>query len=233
MISKLQTKNIAYSALILVAAFLINSCSDLGNPVDPPEPEPDNAPVLDSIGAQYALAGNTFEIVITASDDYSAVTLTASIVPNGASFIDSGNGVGVFSWIPTLPNLDTVITINVTFVATDTAMQSDSETITITITGRSFNNYINPLFQTTGCSATNCHGTSPQSGFSVASYTSVLAGGINGAGIVPGRPDLSIVYLKLTANPPFGLRMPRFSTPFSDQRLDSIRLWILAGAPQN
>ena len=227
MISKIQTKNIVYGSLFLITAFLINSCSDLGNPVDPPGP--DLPPTLDSIGSRVTLADDTLRIVVTATDDNSSVTLTTTTLPIEASFFDSGNGIGVFTWVPTLT--DSVASIS--FFATDSAGQVASETITITIIGQTFDNYINPLFQT-WCSESNaCHGAFTASEFSVSDYSSVLDGGLNGTGIVPGQPESSVVFQKLSPTPPFGLRMPRFSTPFSDQRLDSIRLWILAGAPQN
>ena len=102
-----------------------------------------------------------------------------------------------------------------------------------TPTPLTFNDYIRPLFQNR-CSSSSCHGTSPgQGGFSVANYASVLAGGVNGSGIIPGQPQSSNVYLKLTAAPPFGNRMPQGGPFFSQAKLDSISMWIIAGAPES
>ena len=98
-----------------------------------------------------------------------------------------------------------------------------------------YNDYIGPLFQSR-CGSSICHGSSQQSGFSVASYTSVLVGGTisAGKGIVPNDIANSFVYQQLlpTALTPPG-RMPQTGGFLSQSKLDSIAMWIMAGAPES
>lgn len=104
-----------------------------------------------------------------------------------------------------------------------------------TPTALTYNGFIGPLFLSR-CGSSICHGTSQQSGFSVASYTSVLAGGniSAGNGIVPNDLANSFVYQQLlpTAQTPPG-RMPQTGGFLSQSKLDSIALWIMAGAPES
>ncbi len=52
--------------------------------------------------------------------------------------------------------------------------------------------------------------------------------------VKPGMPDSSYLYLKLTLDKPtFGARMPMNALPLTQDLLDIIRKWILAGAPKN
>lgn len=48
--------------------------------------------------------------------------------------------------------------------------------------------------------------------------------------VVPGQPEMSLLYQKLSAAPPCGSRMPLGGTGFSDAQLEMIRSWIAAGA---
>jgi hypothetical protein len=97
-----------------------------------------------------------------------------------------------------------------------------------------FKDFVGPLFAA-NCTNGACHGSTPgQSGFSVLSYTSVLAGGNNSGrnGIVLNDTTASIVFQKIGDTPPFGARMPRTGPPYLAQStIDSIAMWILAGAP--
>lgn len=75
-----------------------------------------------------------------------------------------------------------------------------------------------------------------QSGFDMASYSTVRAGGgRSGASIViPGDPCDSILVQKLEASPPFGARMPRNGPPFlTAAELQLVRDWIIEGARDN
>jgi hypothetical protein len=63
--------------------------------------EVDRAPVLAAIGAQGVVEGNLLEFAVVAVDpDGQPVTLSIGLPPPGASFVDSGNGSGLFSWTP-------------------------------------------------------------------------------------------------------------------------------------
>lgn len=86
------------------------------------------------------------------------------------------------------------------------------------------------------CGSSSCHGATPgQSGFSVLSYSSAISGGSNSAGngIVANDTAASVVYQKLLTTPPFGGRMPQGGPFFAQSTLDSIAMWIMAGAPQS
>lgn len=97
-----------------------------------------------------------------------------------------------------------------------------------------FQDFVGPLFAAK-CTNGACHGSTPgQSGFSVLSYNSALAGGSRsaGKGIVPNDTTASVVFQKIGTTPPFGARMPFSGPPYLPQStIDSIATWILAGAP--
>ena len=50
--------------------------------------------------------------------------------------------------------------------------------------------------------------------------------------VVAGMPDLSFLILKLVGPPDssFGARMPLVGAPLTEDEIDTIRSWILAGA---
>ena len=89
------------------------------------------APVLDSIGAKMVDEGQTLEFRVAATDpDGDSITLTAVDVPVNASFVDSGDGAGSFTFTPDFTQADTYY---VTFIATDTTGLSDSEEVEIVV----------------------------------------------------------------------------------------------------
>lgn len=52
--------------------------------------------------------------------------------------------------------------------------------------------------------------------------------------IVPGDPQNSLLYLKVSRDdPPVGLRMPRFAPPLTTGEIAMIEEWIADGAPDN
>jgi len=97
-----------------------------------------------------------------------------------------------------------------------------------------FQDFVGPLLQSR-CTNSGCHGAIPgANNFNVLSYNAVLAGGTTsaGKGIVANDTAASIVFQKIGPNPPFGSRMPRNGPPYLPQStIDSIALWINAGAP--
>ena len=73
-------------------------------------------------------------------------------------------------------------------------------------------------------------------GLSLASYDSLLQGGVNSGGqiVIPGDPCSSIVFQKVGDAPPFGSRMPINGPPYlSDAQLDLLHDWIAEGALDN
>ncbi len=89
-------------------------------------------PVLDSIGPQTVEEGSTLELRIHASDpDLDLLILDTLNVPENAVFVDSGNGAGSFTFIPSFTQAGTYF---VTFIVNDTLGGSDNEVVEITVT---------------------------------------------------------------------------------------------------
>ncbi len=101
----------------------------------------------------------------------------------------------------------------------------------------SFSADIAPLIVGNSCLRSGCHGGGSSSGglsLGAASYTDIENGtGNNGAIVVVGDASTSNLYLKLTASPPFGSRMPLGSASLSTTSLDKIKDWINQGAKDN
>ncbi|MDI6794288.1 MAG: PKD domain-containing protein, partial [bacterium] len=90
-------------------------------------------PALSSIGNQIVSVGEllTFPVVASDSDPGDTLTYTTTDLPDTAAF-DTSAVPPVFNWTPTADQLGTY---PVTFMVTDSCGLSDSETITITVTG--------------------------------------------------------------------------------------------------
>ena len=93
---------------------------------DNPPPTVDPIPNKTVIIAQLL----TFEVKATDTDGES-LTLTASDLPDGASFTDNGDGTGTFTW---RPGINQAGDYSITFVATDGTGQG-SATVTIQVKG--------------------------------------------------------------------------------------------------
>jgi len=89
------------------------------------------APVLDSIGSKTVGEGTTLAFRVHGTDpDGTIPTLTAANVPLNATFMDSGNGAGSFSFTP---NFTQAGVYNVTFRTSDGSLL-DTEVVQITVT---------------------------------------------------------------------------------------------------
>ncbi len=75
---------------------------------------------------------------------------------------------------------------------------------------------------TDACGA--CHtGSGGLGGLDLSTYAAAVSGGNNGAGIVPGDPDASLVYTRQLGGHPGQL---------TDQQVADLAAWINAGAPE-
>ncbi|MGB7062736.1 MAG: Ig-like domain-containing protein [Candidatus Zixiibacteriota bacterium] len=93
-------------------------------------PTANQAPVLDSIGAKSVDEGQTLEFRVSATDpDGDSIILGAENRPTNATFVDSGNGAGSFTFSPDSTQAGLY---NVTFTASD-GSSSDSEVVSITV----------------------------------------------------------------------------------------------------
>ena len=48
--------------------------------------------------------------------------------------------------------------------------------------------------------------------------------------VVPGKPDESLLYTKVSPTPPCGLRMPASGVVLEDSEIATFKAWIMAGA---
>jgi hypothetical protein len=79
-----------------------------------------------------------------------------------------------------------------------------------------------PLF-TSRCG--NCHGQTALAGLNLTSYETAMAGGANGAVIIPGDPQASLVIQKQTASQPHFAQL-------TEEEIELLKEWISAGAPK-
>ena len=100
----------------------------------------------------------------------------------------------------------------------------------VTQTGSvSFQIQIKPIFQRYGCAS--CHGGS--GGLFVQTVAQLLQGGVDGPAVISGKADASVIIKKLSANPPFGDRMPQGGPYLPDSTMQVIKDWINQGAKDN
>lgn len=89
-----------------------------------------------------------------------------------------------------------------------------------------FQREVLPVFRSS-CGFDLCHDAATQSGGIVLeNYESILASGY----IVPGDPDASLIYQKITVQGVVGLMPPSPRGPLSDTNIEIIRKWIEQGA---
>lgn len=80
-----------------------------------------------------------------------------------------------------------------------------------------------------------CHIATASGGLSLASYQDAMKGGQDGAVIVPGKPDESLLWLAINGkpNPANVPPMPLGLQPIPDTAKKTIEKWISAGAPEH
>jgi hypothetical protein len=96
------------------------------------------------------------------------------------------------------------------------------------------------ILEPQGCTADRCHGGL---GIKIANKMNGFASLMNDVGvgacagmklIVPGQPDMSLLYRKVADTmPPCGSRMPLSLAPLKPEELMQMRTWIEMGAPNN
>ena len=91
-----------------------------------------DAPVLAAIGNKSGATNAYIGFAVSATDpDNTTPALTTGTLPSGAAFTDNGDGTGSFGWTPTSYQTGDYC---IKFTASDDSL-SDSETITVTVTG--------------------------------------------------------------------------------------------------
>jgi hypothetical protein len=97
----------------------------------------------------------------------------------------------------------------------------------------SFATQIQPIFNSR---CTSCHGQLADGaldlrpGLSYGNLVNVLSLAYDAIRVIPGDPDGSVLYGKITGNPVFGSRMPNTGAALSGVQKQLIRTWILEGA---
>jgi uncharacterized membrane protein len=89
---------------------------------------------------------------------------------------------------------------------------------------------VHPILQ---ARCANCHNDDKRSGeLSMADYAATRAGGENGSVIVPGKPELSELYRRITLPRDDEAFMPaEGKTPLTERQTEILRWWIATGAP--
>lgn len=89
------------------------------------------APILASIGPKNVDEGSNLNFVVSALDpDGTVPSMTTSLLPEGATFVDHEDGTATFDWTPTFNQADIY---PVTFYVTDDSAAIDSEVVSITV----------------------------------------------------------------------------------------------------
>jgi len=90
----------------------------------------------------------------------------------------------------------------------------------------SFAKDVLPIFES---SCFKCHGgNKTEKGLDLKTYASVMLGSQNGAVIVAGDADNSLLFKAVSSG-----KMPKRGTKLTPQQLDLIKNWINSGAPNN
>lgn len=92
--------------------------------------------------------------------------------------------------------------------------------------GATFSRDVQPILE---ANCTRCHGSTRQSGgLRLSSFSALMAGGLDGAVILPGDADGSLLVQLVSTG-----SMPRNASRLSDADQQTIRDWINAGALDN
>ena len=93
------------------------------------------------------------------------------------------------------------------------------------------------VFERGGCPRCHTNGGDgvQQSGFDIASYATLRAGGTRSKAsiVIDGKPCTSVLFEKIGPAPPFGARMPRNDSPLSAADQQLVHDWISEGARDN
>lgn len=77
---------------------------------------------------------------------------------------------------------------------------------------------------------TRCHGPGGRAGLNLSSYATAIAGSNNGAVLVAGDPDNSLLVRRIRGE--ITPQMPRGAPPLSEAQIATIIAWINAGLPE-
>ncbi len=93
----------------------------------------------------------------------------------------------------------------------------------------SFSRDVKPILKLNRC--LGCHGGTED--LYLDSVSQIMEGADDGAVVIPGKADSSLLIKKLSENPPFGKRMPLRGPYLPDSQIQIIKDWINQGAKDN
>jgi mono/diheme cytochrome c family protein len=120
---------------------------------------------------------------------------------------------------------------SVNSVPASSTPQPDVPLAAKTVWAGSYSRDIQPIFQQ-NCVA--CHGpAAAEAGLRLDSYAGAMKGTANGAVVMVGSPSTSalMTVIQGTADPK--IQMPHNARKLTPNRIENIRLWVVAGAPND
>ena len=211
--------NIKLFTVILGVVIFLTACKDQGDPVSAPTA----VPTITSVVPDSGIARDTI-IIIGANFGTTQNSGIVSFRSANASTIISWSATQIKVIVPAYA-ISGVSTIKVT--ADGLASNQKSFKILGNVSEISFATNINPLFATYGCNG--CH--PGNGGLSLATYTTLIAGGGRGPAVTPNNADGSIIVQKLRGQ--LGSRMPLGGSAMANSDIQKIVDWINQGALDN
>ncbi len=213
-------KNRSNPLAAIIALVLLAGCTDSGKTPTGPA----STPAIAAVQPSSVAVGDT--ITITGSN-FGAHQGSSSVVVGGVT------APAVVSWSDSQVRVTVPGGVQTGTVAIVVGgVSSNLLSITISGTGQgqvSFRSDVLPIFTAHGC--IGCHGGT--SGLYVGTVAQLLQGGVHGPAITPGNAATSTLVQKLSANPPFGARMPQGGPYLDPSTLQILENWINQGALDN
>ncbi|MFZ4621312.1 MAG: IPT/TIG domain-containing protein [Bacteroidota bacterium] len=211
------------TTLSLAALLFIAACDDQGDPVTTNTP----VPTVTSVSPDSGKANDTVTVVGT-NFGSARGTSTLKFGSSGAAAYVSWNATQIKAVVPTglTPG-----SINVTVSVAGNNSNAKTFKSLSAVTLVKFSTDISPLITSYNCAS--CH--PGNGGFSVASYSTIMAGGSRGSTVVAGDTTASFLIKKLrgTLSGGQGSRMPQGGPFMSETEIKKFVDWINQGALNN
>jgi len=233
----------------MAVVMLLASCSDQGSaPNKPDNPSGGTTPTLSLNDLSTVSEGSNATFAVTLSNaSTNDVTVQYTVVNLSSSDNDFS---GTLTGTATVPAGS--LSTNIVVAVADDSVAEGSELFQVSLSApthatlskstgaakiaandggvdASFAGDIAPMLSAKGCAG--CHGGN--GGLFMESVTSLSTTGDHKPDVIPGLGGQSNLYLKTTANWPFGSRMPLSADTLTTSEQNLIRDWINQGAQDN